>query len=51
MSKQVINATQREALWTAHNGRCAYTRQPLDGAVGVAGETQISAHQGVDTRK
>lgn len=30
MSSQKFNAFQREALWLAHEKKCAYTREPLD---------------------
>lgn len=30
MSNQKFNASQREAIWLAHEKKCAYTREPLD---------------------
>ena len=30
MSSQKFSAAQREAIWLAHERKCAYTRQPLD---------------------
>jgi len=30
MSKQKLSATQREAIWLAHERKCAYTRELLD---------------------
>tara|TARA_R110001606_G_scaffold399293_1_gene583870 strand:- start:1215 stop:1445 length:231 start_codon:yes stop_codon:yes gene_type:complete len=30
MAKQKFTAEQREALWTAHNKKCAYTSELLD---------------------
>ena len=30
MSKQKLSAKEREAIWLAHGGKCAYTRESLD---------------------
>ena len=30
MSTQKFSAAEREAIWLAHNRKCAYTREPLD---------------------
>ncbi len=30
MSSQKFSASQREAIWLAHEKKCAYTREPLD---------------------